>query len=285
MNKRIIITTDGVCDLTEDILKEYDIPAIHFYITTDHGCFRDQDEITSANVIEYFQNGGKYIATQAPTVADYENFFTKVLKTKDCDEIIHITITNTMSRAMANASVAAEQFDGKIHIFNSMHLSTGVAQLVLQAVGLAREGKDSAEILRVLDKQKGKVCTSFIAENADYLYRNKRVSKLVKNSCELFRIHPVLEMQNGTMYPKSLRFGAYNKSIIRYVQRQLKKAGRIDSKRIFITHAGCTLKTVTMVKKVIQAQSFFEEIIITKASATISSNCGANAIGIIFVKE
>ena len=95
MEKKILITTDNVCDLPEDILREYDIPAIHFYITTDHGCFRDLDEITSGNIIEYFANGGKHIATQSPSVEDYEEFFQYVLESKECDEIIHITITLT----------------------------------------------------------------------------------------------------------------------------------------------------------------------------------------------
>lgn len=285
MEKKVLITTDNVCDLPEDILKEYDIPAIHFYITTDHGCFRDLDEITSANIIEYFENGGKHIATQAPSVTDYEDFFDYELANRECDEIIHITITADLSKATDHASKAAEKFNGKIHVFNSMHLSTGVAHLVLRATELASQGKTRDEILTVLESLREKVCTSFLTENADYLYRNNRVSKFVKDFCELLHIHPVLGMRNGTLYLKSLLLGSYNKAIIRYAQSELRRSGRLDSKRIFIVHADCSIKMISSIKNAIQSQSYFEEIIVTKASATISSNCGANAVAIIFVKE
>ncbi len=285
MEKKIIITADGVCDLSEELLNKYDIPTIHFYITTDHGCFRDLDEITSANVIEYFENGGQYISTQAPSDADYEAFFSNVLKNSECDEIIHIAITSAHSLAFERASLAAAEFNGKVHIFNSMHLSTGVAHFVLQAAELAKEGKSQDEILTVLEGLKRKVCTTFIAENADYLYRNNRVNKFVKTVCELLRIHPILGMRNGTLYLKSVRFGSYGRAVLRYVQTELRHAGRINSRRIFLTHADCPIKAIAAIKKTIQSQSFFEELLVVKASATISSNCGANTVGIVFVKE
>jgi len=285
MEKKVLITTDNVCDLPEEILKEYNIPAIHFYIATDHGCFRDLDEITSGNVIEYFENGGMHIATMAPSVEDYEEFFENVLDKRECDEIIHITITSVHSRATECATKASEKFQGRIHVFDSRHLSVGVGHLVLKATELAEAGGTREEILRALEELREKVCTSFIAENADYLYRNKRVSKLVKNACEYFYIHPILGMRKGMLYLKSLRFGTYEKAIVKYAQKQLRSAGKIDSRRVFIVHANCSVKMVSLVKNAVQAQSFFEEILVVKASATITSNCGVNAMAVIFVKE
>ena len=77
---KIIITTDCVCDLSEELIEMYDIKIIHFYVVTEHGWFKDLEEITSDNIVEYFERGGNQLLTKAPFREEYEAFFEKVLK-------------------------------------------------------------------------------------------------------------------------------------------------------------------------------------------------------------
>lgn len=283
MKKKICITSDCVCDLPEEILEQYEIPVIYFYIHTDKGCFKDMDEITAGNVIEYFENGGQYISTNAPKPYEYEKFFGEVLE--NCDEILHIAIADSLSMSMKFATEAAKKFNGRVHVFNSGHLSTGIAHLVIKAAELVSENKTCEEIIAVLDNVRDKVSTSFIAENADYLYRNGRVSKLVKTLCGGFKIHPILSMKKGEMNLKGIQIGNYKKSVVRYVKKELKHASGINKRLLFITHADCSIKLVGRVRKTVEEKCKFENIIVTRASATISSNCGANTIGVLFVRE
>ena len=283
MKKKICITSDCVCDLPEEILEENKVPVIHFYINTDHGCFKDMEEITAGNIIEYFQNGGVHIATKAPSPEEYESFFGKVLA--ECDEIIHIAISSDLSKSFEVAGAVAEKFRGRVHVFDSGHLSTGIAHLVLKAVSLAKAGTESAEIISVLQELKAKVVTSFIAENADYLYRTGRVSKIVKIICSTFKIHPVLTMKHGKMILKTIEIGSYKKSVVRYIRRELKATAKIDKERLFITHSSCSVRMIARAKKAVAERCQFEQTMVTKASATITSNCGANTLGVLYLKK
>lgn len=283
MKKRICITSDCVCDLPEKILEEYGVPVIYFYIHTDRGTFKDMDEITAGNIIEYFENGGQYISTNAPKPMEYEDFFAGVLE--NYDEILHIAIANSLSKSMEYATLASERFSGKVHVFDSGHLSTGIAHLVIKAAEMVKEEKSYEEIVDTLTLMKNKVSTSFIAENADYLYRNGRVSKLVKNLCTGLKIHPILAMKKGEMILKGVRMGSYKKSVVKYVRKELKHADQINKERLFITHSDCTVKMIARARKAAEEKCSFEEVIISRASATISSNCGANTIGVLFVRE
>ena len=83
---RIIITTDCVCDLSEELIEKYGIKIIHFYVVTEHGWFKDLEEITSGNIVEYFERGGNQVLSKAPFKEEYEAFFETVLK--DGDEIL-----------------------------------------------------------------------------------------------------------------------------------------------------------------------------------------------------
>lgn len=281
--KKIAITSDCVCDMSDVLLEKYGVSVIHFYITTDHGCFRDMDEITSGNVVEYFNNGGQHIHTKAPFPIEYERFFSKVLR--ECDEIIHMTVTSALSLSYEYAKEAAKKFDGKVHVVDTGHLSTGIAHLVIRGAEMVKEGNGIEEILKELKRMSPLVSTSFIAENADYLWRAGRLSKFVKDACGLLKIHPVLGMRDGQMQLKSIKIGNYEKSVLRYVRKELRKASQIDRSRLFITHAACSLRMISKVKKEVNDRCPFEQVLVEKASATISSNCGANTIGVLFVRK
>ncbi len=84
---------------------------------------------------------------------------------------------------------------------------------------------------------------------------------------------------------KTVRIGNYDKSVMRYVRSELRHSHKIQKRRIFITHAGCTVKMVSEVQAEVERLGSFDEVLITKASATVSSNCGMGTIGVLFVRE
>ncbi len=281
--KKVIITTDCVSDISEKLLNKYDVKIIYFYIVTEHGWFKDMDEITSGNIIEYFERGGSRVQTKAPFPEEYREFFGKVLT--EGDELIHISVTSTLSLSYQNALAAASEFGGKVHVIDSGHLSSGMTHLVVKASEFVRQGLDTKEIVERLECMKHRISTSFIAENANYLYRTGLVNKFVKNMCETLKIHPVLGMKKGVMGLKSVRIGNYEKAVLRYARGKLRWGSAVEKERIFITHAGCSLKLIAAVKNEVAKRGPFGEIQVEEASATITSNCGANTIGVLFIRK
>ena len=284
MKKRICITSECVCDLPDHLLQKYNIKLLYYYIITDHGSFKDVEEITSNNVIEYFHNGGKHIHTMAPSILEYEAFFENMLH-RECEEVIHISLSSTLTLSYVNATEAACKFKGKVHVIDSAQLSTGMAHLILKGCELAEEGKSSAEIIQILEGIKYHVSSTFIAESADYLYLTERVSKFVKVFCSVFKIHPILSMRKGKLGLKGIRIGNYEKGIMRYIDGELKHNRHINTKRAFLTHAACPVKLVSSAKERITAYYPFDELIVTDACAAISSNCGANTLGILYLND
>lgn len=282
--KKIGITTDCVCDLPEEYFLLNDVGVVYFYITTSTGRFRDGYEITSENLIEYLENGGEKAETNAPEPSEYKAFFEEQLK--KYDEIIHISISDKVSLSYHNAIEAAKAMndEGKrIHVVDSEHLSTGIGHIVVNAVDMRDAGSTAQEIIEECERLKKRVSTSFISRNADYLYRNGRVSKIVRDICNAFSVHPILTMKNGKMILKGVKIGNYNNSVKRYIRQELRHNKGIDKRRIFITHTVCTVKKLSEAKAEVNSICNFEEIIITKASATISSNCGEGTLGVLFI--
>lgn len=283
---RICITADCVCDLPDEMLKKNNVDQIYFYIRTDNGRFRDVDEITAQNIFDYFENGGVKAISEAPPKKNFIRFFTQKLKTNDV--IIHICISSKISKSFEYANEAAKEMgeDGKrIYIVDSRHLSTGIGHMVLRAAEMARGGADSATIISELDDLRDRISTSFMADNTNYLYLNGKVSRNVHRICTRFNIHPVLSMNDGYLKLKACYMGSYRRSAEKYIRAELKANNRIKSNRLLITHAGCLTSDIRMIKEQVNRVMKFDEISVTRASATISSNSGPRTFGLLYIKE
>lgn len=284
MNK-IGIATDCVCDLPDEYLKVNNVEIVYFYITTGTGRFKDGYEITSGNVLEYLENGGEKAETNAPAPEEYKELFLSLLK--KYDELIHISVSSKTSYSYQNACAALALMgeDGKrVRIVDSQHLSTGMGHMVMRAVELRNSGCTSDEIVSQAEQMRNCISTSFITHNADYLYFNGRVSKTVRDLCNTFMVHPVLAMKDGKITLKTIKIGNYDRAVMRYIRGELFRNKRIDKKRLFITHAGCTVKQTAAAKAQAERLCRFDEVIVTRASATVSGNCGTGTLGVLFVK-
>lgn len=284
--KKIGITADCACDLPDEYLEQHDVGVIYFYITTDTGRFLDGYEIDSKSIIEYLEKGGKKSVTEAPQPMEYELFFEKQLERYD--EIIHIALSDRLSKSYKNALSALEfmGLDGKrVTVVDSRLFSSGMGFLIMKAVEMRDEGCSVQEITEECGSVRGRICTSFIARNADHLYRSGLTSKAVKKVCSAMMIHPVLSLKNGRVALKKLEMGEYDRSVRKYIRSELRHNYLIDRERVFITHSGCGADMLSAVKKELKKVCCFEEVIVTNASATISSNCGAGSIGVLFLRK
>ncbi|MCI7766567.1 MAG: DegV family protein [Oscillospiraceae bacterium] len=278
------ISTDCVCDLPEEYLKLHDIGIAYFYIITATGRFRDGEEIDSRNIIEYLEEGGEKAETFEPTPDEYKELFEQYLG--KYDEIVHICISSDTSAAYKNACEGLElmgDMSSRVHVIDSHHLSTGMGHMIIRAVDMRDKGSGAEEIVSEMESLKKRVSTSFITRNVDYLYRNGRVSKSVRDFSAAFRVYPVLTMKNGRMTLKNVQTGSYEKSVVRYIKSELRHNRKINKKRLFITHAGCTVRMINALKAEIERLYSFDEVIVTTASATVSSNCGPGAIGVLYI--
>lgn len=74
--------------------------------------------------------------------------------------------------------------------------------------------------------------------------------------------------------------------MLQYVEDRLQNRSDIDKHRIFITHTRCSPEAVSAVReKIRQLIPDFEEILETTAGATITSHCGPNTLGILFLRK
>ncbi|MBR5869010.1 MAG: DegV family protein [Clostridia bacterium] len=279
---KILFSTDSTADFSKELLEQYNIPVLPLYVEKGGAMYRDGVDITVKDIFEYVDAGNPICSTAALNIADYQDFFDKYAS--EYDAIIHTTISTGFSSCYQNAVIAAEEFDN-VHVVNSMNLSTGIALVVLKGIEYAKEGLSPAEIADKMRAVTEKVESSFILNTLAYLAKGGRCSSVTALGANLLKLRPVIEVQDGKMQVGKKFRGVYDKCVINYVTERLKDRDDIDGSRIFITHAHCDPALVAEVRKAVEACGQFAEILETTAGCSISSHCGPDTLGVLFVRK
>lgn len=277
---KIALSAESTCDLTPELIKQYNIKIIPFTITLGDKTALD-GEITSAEIIDFVTREGILPKTSAINTFQYEQYFEDLLK--DYDAIIHFSLSSKMSSTYNNAIVASQNFKN-VFIVDTQILSTGIALPTIYARKLIDQGLDIQTIYDKVMKRIPHIQTSFILSRLDYLYKGGRCSGLSYLASALLKIRPQIIVENGIMVPRKKYLGKLSKGIKQYVADVLETYNTPDLEEIFITYSTASPEDVLEVKKTLQARGF-KNIHITTAGGTITSHCGENCLGILYMND
>ena len=276
----ICITSDSTCDLGH-LVAERDIKILPLQVNLGSNSYRDGVDITPEDIFAFVAETRQLPKTAAPSIGDYEEFFAEQLKSYD--EVIHFNISSKSSGSHNMAKQAAESFGGKVHVIDSMALSSGQGLLVMKACDMRDEGRSAAEIVEEILELRTHVNTSFVPDSLDYLHKGGRVSGMVKLAAAAFRIHPLIMMEEGQLVPGKKYKGKMAVLIKQYVEDLKEKYPSYDKTRCFITHSSAEQDLVDAAKAKVAELFEFDEVIETVAGSIITSHCGKGTLGVLFV--
>ncbi len=277
--EKITITADSVCDLPDEILKQYNFDILPMYIHLGDQEERDHPGIDQ-KIYEYFRQTKQTPKTSAISVPDYLEFFQAHLPAEG--SLIHFTISSEISSTYHNAVTAAKELKN-VYVIDSRSLSTGVAVSMLRAAKYRDQGLSAAEIVQRINAEINKVQCSFVINNLTYLHRGGRCSGTAKLFATVLNIKPQIVLQDGKMQPGKKFIGNFAMSVKKYVDYTLATNPNPDLSVCFITHTKMTdPRIVENIRKQVLVQCPFEQVIETTAGGTITSHCGENTIGILF---
>lgn len=279
--KPLAITTDSVCDLPKELLKQLDISICPYYVCTNKGRFLDGRELETDALLLYMEKGKKG-ASSPPDITDYESFFAQ--KLTEAQNIIHITMAKHGSEGYSHASEAAKSFDN-VTVLNSGHLSSGMGILALYAANLAKENTDVEEVIEKVKALRSHISTSFIVDSTQALYRSGKISKNIHILCNALLLHPIIALKKSRMKVGGILIGNFSHVTKEYVRKALKHPKTIDKRILFLTYAGIEEKKLKDIQKIVQQYCPFEKVYLQKASSSIASNCGAGSFGLLFMRK
>ncbi|MBE6880247.1 MAG: DegV family protein [Ruminococcaceae bacterium] len=278
----IKITADSTCDLSPELVEKYGVEILPLYIVKEGKSYKDMKDIVPQDIFDHVNSGGAITTTAAINAEEYSEYFTPL--SAQYDAVIHINISSEFSSCHQNARIAAEEFDN-VYIVDSRNLSTGSGHIVVEAAIMAQNGATAEEIVEAMNSLTSKVEASFVVDKLDYLRKGGRCSALAALGANLLSLRPCIEVKDGKMGVGKKYRGKFEACIEKYVVERLEGRDDIVTDRIFITHTPCDKAIVDAVRKAIKKHMQFTEIIETSAGCTVSSHCGPNTLGILFIRK
>ena len=149
----IRIVADSTCDLSAELKEQYHIITIPLCIVMEDQSLYDGEDITPDQI--YLWSDANRL-TPKPAAIPYEKA-PAVLEPmmQNGDEILFFGISEQMSTTCNVVRLLANDHDyNKLHIVDSMNLSTGIALQILYAAKLIEEGLPVDEIIERVENRR-----------------------------------------------------------------------------------------------------------------------------------
>lgn len=281
---KLAITADSIIDLTPAILEKYDIKIVPLGILLGDEDYLDDGSVTPEKIFSFVRETKVLPKTSAANSEAYKNYFQKVLDS-GYDALIHFSLSKQMSASHQNAVTAGESFGGKVRVIDSASLSTGVALQAIYAREVSYEETDLDVIVEKIKKRTPFVQASFIVEKLDYLHKGGRCSSTAFLVGKAVGIRPQIVVKGGKMVSGKKYIGRNMPALIKkYCKDTLSEFNTPDKKRCFITYSSATQEMIDAAREIVSTVGF-EEVLETKAGATICSHCGEHTLGILYIND
>lgn len=276
----IKITSDSTCDLSPELLERYQISVLPLCVNLGENSYLDGEGITPTEIFDYVSKTGQLPSTAATNPSAYIDFFEELLK--EHDAVIHINIGSGFSSCHQNAALAAAEFDN-VYAVDSENLSTGQGLLVIEAAIAAQRGDSAEDIVAMLKDLAPRIDTSFVVDKLDYLVKGGRCSSAAALGANLLNLKPCILLTDGKMSVGKKYRGNWAKTLPGYAQDRL-NGKDICMDRVFITYTSCPPEVVAELRAYLEGLGF-GEILETVAGSTVTSHCGPNTLGVLFIRK
>ena len=276
----IIISAESTIDIQKDLLDKFKIDIVPYTVMMGDKEYVD-GEITNKDIFDFVAKNKILPRTSAINRYQYEEYFKKLLEKGDA--VIHICLSSGFSSACSNAQAVAKEMKN-VWVVDSKSLSTGIALLCIKAREMATEGMEPEKIVEKLETIVPKVQASFVLDKLEYLHKGGRCSGVALLGANLLSIKPQILVENGKMRVGKKFIGKLDGAVKKYCDDIIKNNPNVDLDHAFVTYSSATKERIEIAKNALKARGF-KNIYETTANATVSSHCGPNTLGILFIKE
>lgn len=277
--KKVRVTTDCVAEISDDLMKEYDMGMICLYIETPEGRFADTIEIDIGNLNQYITMEGSRARAVSISLEEYEEFFAEQLMV--AEDVVHISMSKGCGKSYGVAVAAAESFD-HVHVVDSGHISGGERMLALYAAKLAKEGASVEEIIEKVEKASERIVTKFMMPSARMFYQSGYTTYPVYRLCDLLGLHPVLTIKKGVLRVTGFTLGDISAAMRGFVKSTIGNPKWIQNKDVFVSQVALNAKEKELLLDTVQKCIGEGKIHYRKASLSCACNAGLGAVGISF---
>lgn len=187
------IIVDSTVDLTPEVKAQ--VKVVPLSVRFGEAEYLDGVTITAEEFYKRLVTSEELPTTSQPTPAAFEDAFREEVEAGN--EVVCITIASRLSGTYQSATIAAEEFPGRVFVVDSRTAAIGSGILAEYALELIRQGMGGEAILQELMEQRRKIRLYFMVDTLEYLKKGGRLNSAVAIVGGLLNIKPILHVEES----------------------------------------------------------------------------------------
>ena len=277
MSVKIIV--DSTADLTPEVAQQVKI--VPMTILFGDKQYVSGVDIDSKKFYELLVESDVLPTTSQPTPYAFSQVFQEVVDAGDT--AVCLTVSSKLSGTYQSASIAAEEFPGKIFVVDTLTVAIGGGILAEYALQLANSGLEAEELARELLAQRQKVRVLALVDTLEYLKKGGRVSSTVAFAGGLLNIKPVISVTDGEV--KMMGKARGSKQGNNLLVQEIQKSGGVDfTKPLMLGYTG--LSDALLQKYIADSAALWEGQVetlpVSIVSSVVGTHVGPGAVAVAF---
>ena len=143
---------------------------------------------------EFFQKlkQGLDVSTSMPSPGTLMDTFDA--KLKEYEDLVYIPMSSGLSGSCQAAKTLAEDYDGRVQVVDNKRISVTMRNSVLDALRLAKSGKNAAEIREILEQDAFNTSIYIMLDTLYYLKKGGRITPAAAALGTLLKLKPILQL-------------------------------------------------------------------------------------------
>lgn len=214
---KIAIVTDSNSGITQSEAKELGCFLIPMPFLIDEKEYFEEISLSQEEFYEKLLSGAD-VSTSQPNIFSVTELWKDLLKTYD--QIVHIPMSSGLSASTETAINAAKDFNGKVEVVDNKRISVTLKQSVIDAINLAKDGKNAKEIKDWLENTALDSSIYIMVTTLKYLKKGGRITPAAAAIGSLLKIKPILQIQ-GSKLDKFCQVISFNQGKKRMIEQMI----------------------------------------------------------------
>ncbi len=283
---RIGIVTDSNSGITQAQAARMGVFVLPMPFTIDGQDYFEDISLTQQEFYEKLREGSD-IATSQPSPEAVMNLWDQVLG--EYDQVVHIPMSSALSGSCQTARMLAEDYGGRVQVADNRRISVTQQQAAADAVQMAGEGMDAAQIRQKLEETGPDSSIYITVDTLKYLKKGGRITPAAAALGTLLRIKPVLTIQGGKLdaFAKARTMKQAKTIMLAALSRDLEQRfedPEAERTHLEIAHTDSEEAALELKEELQAAFPKTGEIVMAPLSLSISCHIGPGALAVACTK-
>lgn len=282
----IALVTDSTCDLSEEILDNYQVHVLPINITFGENHYLDKITLKPEQFYKLLETSPDYPKSSQINEKAFINLYSHLSSHYDSVICVNLSdkLSGTFHTSQKAAQIVSREFNKKISVIDSRGISGSIGLIVLRIAQAIENGYEHDRIVEMAEKWTAGTRILVTVLNLKYLIRGGRLSVTKGFIAKLLHVNPIItldETGKAMVGDKSFSVRANMERVMRHVRNSLKVKPIWN---YIVMHANNPEAAAWYTSRM-EALTGKKPVSVMNISPIIGANAGVGAAAVAFMNE